>query len=200
MASCVETAMMHETPSLLIFCTNDNHVMEQSKDKIQTGDRLSLNSTHPITLILDNLRSAYNVGNIFRLAEVCRVESIITCGYTASPPHPKLRKTARGCDECVSFTRLESSFDAAKKIKQNGYQVIAVDTFENGENIWDVEFKFPVGFVFGNEANGISKNTLEYCDIYAKIPVFGYKNSMNVSNCAAVVVYTAIQNLLKNKA
>ena len=162
---------------------------------IQTKDRKPELFHHPIVLVLDNLRSAYNVGNIFRLAEVCRIKQIITCGYTATPPHSKLKKTARGCDELVSYRHINTSMEAANVLKEEGFQTIAIETIKNASYIWDITFQFPTAFILGNEALGISQHTIEYCDIFARLPVFGYKNSLNVSNCAAVVLYTAIQQL-----
>ncbi len=144
-------------------------------------------------MVLENLRSAYNVGNIFRLAEVCRVAKVITCGYTATPPHPKLRKTARGCDDHVICVHYESAADAVVRLKKSGYQAIAVETVAEAPNIWDLQFRFPVALIFGNEAHGISTETLNLCDHFARLPVFGRKNSLNVSNCAAVATYAAVR-------
>jgi 23S rRNA (guanosine2251-2'-O)-methyltransferase len=166
------------------------------KFRVETGDRRSATVSHPITLILDNLRSAYNVGNIFRLAEVCRIQQVISCGYTACPPHPKLQKTARGCDHLVKNSHTATSIDAVLSLKTSGFQVLAIETVEGAANIWDIDFQFPVAFVFGNEALGITQDALEACDVLARLPVFGVKNSLNVANCAAVVVYSAIRQLL----
>ena len=129
------------------------------------------------------------------MAEVCRVKQIVTCGYTATPPHVKLKKTARGCDKLVSTFHFDTSLEAVRSLKKDGFQIVALETFENASYIWDISFSFPVAFVFGNEALGISQQTLRSCDIFARLPVFGVKNSLNVSNCAAVVTYTAIQQL-----
>ncbi len=166
-------------------------------DEIQVNseDKNRQSPTHPIILILDNLRSAYNVGNIFRLADVCQVEEVITCGYTACPPHPKLEKTARGCDKWIHHRHFESSLEAVMTIKGENYQIIAIETIADARPIWDMPLVLPVAFVFGNEALGISKLTLEQCDRFACLPVFGYKNSLNVANCAAVVTYEAIRQL-----
>lgn len=150
---------------------------------------------HPIVIILDRLRSAYNVGNIFRLAEVCGVEQIATCGYTAHPPHPKITKTALGTEELVPNNHFESSLKAVDFYRNKGYQIIGIETVEDAPDIWDVPLQFPVAFVFGNEALGVDKNTLLACDVIAKLPAFGWKNSLNVANCATVVVYQAIRQL-----
>ena len=146
----------------------------------------------PIVLVLDRLRSAHNVGNIFRLAEVARVEQVLTCGYTASPPHPKLAKTARGCDQLVPSRHLDDALTAVTELQTAGYRVVAVETVTTAATIWEATFAFPVAFVFGNEALGIDADALAACDEVVQLPCFGCKNSLNVGNCAAVVVYRAL--------
>jgi len=149
--------------------------------------------THPIVVVLDKLRSAYNVGNIFRLADTCGVERVITCGYTATPPHKKLEKTALGSEKFVPVTHHESSLDAVNSLKEDGYYIIGIETVEGSPDLWDIELQFPVAFVLGNEALGVEKETLAECDAIARLPVYGIKNSLNVANCAAVVLYSAIR-------
>ena len=83
-------------------------------------------------------------------------------------------------------------------MKNEGFQTVAVETFANASYIWDIKFRFPTAFVFGNEAFGIRKETVEQCDIFARLPVFGRKNSLNVSNCASVVAFTAVRQLVQN--
>ena len=148
---------------------------------------------HPIVVVLDRLRSAYNVGNIFRLADTCGVERVITCGYTATPPHKKITKTALGSEEYVAVTHYNTSGEAARSLKKDGYYLVGIETVEGSPHLWDVELQFPVAFVLGNEALGVEKETLAECDAIARLPVYGIKNSLNVANCAAVVLYNAIR-------
>ena len=150
---------------------------------------------HPLVLVLDRLRSAHNVGNIYRLAEVCRIRELISCGYTAAPPHPKLEKTARGCDRLVANRQFDTSADAARSLKDQGYHIVAVETVAGAPAPWEHRFHFPCALVLGNEALGIDSETLSLCEATVCLPVFGTKNSLNVSNCAAVVVYAALQQL-----
>lgn len=162
---------------------------------VEIGDRDAAAPTQPIVLVLDNLRSAYNVGNVFRLAEICGIERIITCGYTATPPHPKLVKTARGCDTLVPCEHQPTGLAAVEALQAESYRVFAVETMTEAPPVWDVGYELPVAFVFGNEALGLGPETLARCDAVVRLPVFGRKNSLNVSNCAAVVVYTVIRQL-----
>jgi tRNA G18 (ribose-2'-O)-methylase SpoU len=143
----------------------------------------------PVVIVLDRLRSAFNVGNIFRLADAVRAERIIACGYTAAPPHPKLARTARGCDQVVPCERQVSAAAAVRALRTAGYWLCAVETAVGAAPVWDLPHRFPAAFVFGNEAQGIAPEALELCDALACLPALGLKNSINVGNCAAVVLY-----------
>jgi 23S rRNA (guanosine2251-2'-O)-methyltransferase len=154
----------------------------------------------PVTLVLDRLRSAFNVGNIFRLAEALRAERIVTCGYTATPPHPKLAKTARGCDLLVPCEHHASAGAAVQALRDAGYWVCAVETAVGAAAVWDVPFRFPAALVFGNEALGVSADALAHCHAVACLPALGVKNSINVGNCAAVVLYEAWRQWLRQPA
>ncbi len=172
--------------------------MEERRVIVGDREQPQLSETLPIVLVLDQLRSAFNVGNIFRLAEATRVREIITCGYTASPPHPKLASTARGCDELVRSRRMETAAEAIDWLHQEGYTVYGVETVAGASNIWSFQPQFPAAFMFGNEALGLSDEALRLCDAFVALPVFGKKNSINVGNCAAVTLYAAIHYALKD--
>jgi 23S rRNA (guanosine2251-2'-O)-methyltransferase len=153
----------------------------------------TLGPRHPIGLVLDNLRSAFNVGNIFRLAEVTHLRGIVTCGYTATPPHPKLAKTARGCESLVPCRHHADSLTAVRELQVQGYCVVGLETVAEAPLVWDLEWRFPLVFLLGNEALGVANPALQACDQVARLPVFGHKNSLNVGNCAAVAVYQALR-------
>lgn len=144
-----------------------------------------------ITIVLDRLRSAFNTGNIFRLAEAVGVKEIIACGYTPAPPHTKLAKTAMGADQIVPCRRFSSSADAVKTLRGEGIkQILAVETAKEGNCPWRQDYKFPLALIFGNEALGICPETIALCDGIVNLPMFGEKTSINVGNCAAVVLYS----------
>lgn len=146
-----------------------------------------------LTIILDRLRSAHNTGNIFRLADAVGAQEIITCGYTPSPPHPKLEKTAMGADKTVNCRAFPNSMEAVKAIREEGVaQILAVETAENGVFAWDKEYEFPLALIFGNEALGIDPETIELCDGVINLPMLGFKESINVGNCAAAVLYAIV--------
>ena len=149
----------------------------------------------PVIIILDRLRSAHNVGNIIRLADTCGVEKVICCGYTATPPHPKLEKTAMGAEAFVDCEHRDQTVDAVKACQAKGYTVFAVETAEHAVDYRDMTLDGPTAFLFGNEALGIDQAALAACDGAVSLPVFGFKNSLNVANCAAVILYKAVELL-----
>jgi len=151
-----------------------------------------------ITIVLDRLRSAHNTGNIFRIAEAVGAKEIIACGYTPAPPHPKLAKTAMGTDVMVPCRSFASSREAVNVLKAEGNTILAVETAPDSVCAWEYEYKFPLALVFGNEALGIQPETLELCDGVVSLPMFGGKASINVGNCAAVVLYSVIAFLKKH--
>jgi len=147
----------------------------------------------PVALVLDRLRSAYNVGNLFRIAEATRTERIIACGYTAAPPHPKLTKTARGCDELVACETADNAETAIRTLKTQGFTIYGIETAEQAIPFWEAQIRFPAALVLGNEALGISPQALELCDAMLCLPALGAKNSINVGNCGAVILFECLR-------
>lgn len=153
-----------------------------------------MKKNHPkITIILDNLRSAHNTGNIFRIADAVGAHEIIACGYTPYPPHPKLEKTAMGSDKYVKCRHFETALEAVTILRSEKYKMIlAVETGNDVICAWQKKYEFPLALVFGNEALGINQDTIDACDGIISLPMFGRKISINVGNCAAVVLYSVI--------
>lgn len=148
---------------------------------------------HPeIHIVLDRLRSAHNVGNIFRLADAVGANEIVCCGYTAAPPHPKLVKTAMGADKTVPFRSFPTAADALRELKAEGCKAVAVETLETACDAWKFDYPDKIALLLGNEALGISPDALELCDAAVSLPMFGTKVSINVGNCAAVVLYMIV--------
>ncbi len=149
--------------------------------------------TNEITIVLDRLRSAHNTGNIFRIADAVGAKEILCCGYTPFPPHPKLAKTAMGAEQTVRFRHFENSLLAVRALKDEGIrQVLAVETGPEGTCAWEMKYEFPLAVVFGNEALGILPEAIQLCDGIVNLPMFGFKSSINVGNCAAAVLYSVL--------
>ena len=153
---------------------------------------------HDVYFILDRLRSAHNVGNIFRIADAIGAKEILTCGYTASPPHPKLEKTAMGAERFVKCKYFETSIDAIDYLQKKEIFVIGIETLDNAPSPWEIELPRGVAFIIGNEALGIEPKALAKCDAFVQLPMFGHKNSINVSNCLSAVVYSLLPKIMAN--
>ena len=147
----------------------------------------------PVHLVLDNLRSAFNVGSIFRTADTARIASILTCGYTAHPPHARLEKTALGALDYVPTAHYDSALDAVADLQSRCVSVFALETTSHSKPYTAVDFPRPVALVLGNEALGIDREVLAACDELIEIPVFGYKNSLNVASACAVVLFEILR-------
>ncbi len=145
-------------------------------------------------LVLDRMRSAFNVGNILRIAEAVSTKMVLGCGYTPLPPHPKLEKTAMEADKMVNCSHFDPSLDAVKFLRDNGCkQILAVDFLPGKSKFaWDFDYQFPLGLVIGNEALGILPETIEACDGVIHLPMFGNKQSINVGNATAAVLYAIL--------
>lgn len=165
----------------------------RSRDSHLPPEQFARLPRHPIYIILDNLRSAFNVGAIFRLADVTRTREILLCGYTAHPPHKKLEQTALGTTNSVPWRWFQNTVDAVLELKKNGVQIIALETVTGATPFHRFTYQFPIGIVLGNEALGVSQQVLGLCDGIVDIPVLGYKNSLNVATAAAVVLYELLR-------
>jgi len=174
---------------------NIDSVENCAKTPADFGDRkVPLQSAKtPVAIILDNLRSAFNTGNIFRIADAVRANQIIGCGYTPLPPHSKLAKTARGCENTLASIHIDNVRNAIKHCRKNDYTIYGVENGEHTKSVWDVTLNFPAAFVFGNEALGISEDGLQLCDQIISIPSLGFKYSINVANCVAVTLYESLR-------
>ncbi len=147
----------------------------------------------PLYVILDNLRSAFNVGSIFRLCDTMRVSGLYLCGYTAHPPNKKLIKTSLGTIDYVPWRHFEDTCEAVKFLQEDEIEVWAVETTSHARRFDDVDYPHPVGLVFGNEALGVSSEVLDICSGFVEIPTFGFKNSLNVAAAVAVVGYRTLE-------
>ena len=148
---------------------------------------------HPVHLVLDHLRSAFNVGSIFRTADTARLAEVVTCGYTAHPPHPKLDKTALGTLEYVPSRHFDTTLAAVDNLQAAGMAVWALETTSASIAHTRVRYPRPVALVLGNEALGVDRAVLERCDGLIEIPMFGYKNSLNVAAACAVAVFEILR-------
>ena len=165
----------------------------RSRDLDISHDEYARRPKFPVVLVLDNLRSAFNVGALFRVADTARLAGLLTCGHTAHPPHPRLDKTALGSLDYVATRHYPTTGEAIQRLRQDGVPVWALETTSRSRHYARVSYPRPVALVLGNEALGVQPSVLESCDELVEVPVFGFKNSLNVAAAAAVVVYEILR-------
>jgi 23S rRNA (guanosine2251-2'-O)-methyltransferase len=157
---------------------------------IFSQDKLTKNNkTIPLTLILDSLRSSFNIGSIFRTAECFSINELILCGYTATPENEKVQKTSMGTSDFVKWQSIKQTEEAITELKKQGVKIYALETTSNATSIHKTKFEEPCALVLGNEALGISKEILRLVDEIISVPLSGRKNSLNVGVTAAICCY-----------
>ena len=144
----------------------------------------------PITIVLDNVRSALNVGSVFRTSDAFLIENIILCGITTTPPNKEIRKVALGSTNSVSWDFEEKTINAVSKLKKDGYHVISVEQVEDSSKLNNLHIpKKPIALIMGNEINGVSQDVIDMCDDVVEIPQFGTKHSLNISVATGIVIW-----------
>lgn len=152
----------------------------------------------PVIVVLENIRSAYNVGSLFRTSDAFLLEGIYLTGYTAQPPHKEIKKTALGAEDSVSWQYFSNATDAVIQLQQNNYKVYAVEQVTDSIMLNEVDFSDEkIAVVFGNEVSGIEDSTLRVCDGCIEIPQLGMKHSLNIASAAAVVLWEIVRNRMK---
>lgn len=143
-------------------------------------------------LVLDNLRSAFNVGSMFRTADGFGAGRLVLTGITPKPPSTKIDKASMGTTETVEWEYYPTTAEALSELRGEGYTIYVMETASNSVALEDVERFERAAFVFGNEEFGVSDAAMESCDAVVEIPLVGKKNSINVANACAVVCYRAM--------
>jgi 23S rRNA (guanosine2251-2'-O)-methyltransferase len=164
----------------------------KSVDEFKVADKNS------IIVVLENIRSAYNVGSVFRTADAFLVEAIYIIGYSAKPPHKEIKKTALGAEETVEWKYFKTSDEAIAELKLNGYKVYAVEQAEGSYKLHSAGFRQneKIAVIFGNEVTGVEQNTIQSTDGCIEIPQFGMKHSLNIATAAGVVLWELVRNKL----
>ena len=149
----------------------------------------------PIIVLLENIRSAYNVGSVFRTADAFLIEAIYIIGYTSQPPHKEIKKTALGAEESVFWKHFTTSAEAIADLKENRYNIYAVEQTEGSFKLnaigFDGDEKMAV--IFGNEKAGVEQSTISLCDGCIEIPQLGMKHSLNIATAAGVVLWELVR-------
>jgi 23S rRNA (guanosine2251-2'-O)-methyltransferase len=156
----------------------------------------------PVIAVLENVRSAYNVGSVFRTADAFLLEGIYICGYTAYPPHKEIKKTALGADETVHWKHFKKVDEAIEELRSQEYKIFAVEQAEQSHKLHRFNYKEgeKIAVLFGNEVTGVEQSTILQCDGCIEIPQLGMKHSLNISVAAGIVLWELVRiNLEKNR-
>ncbi|NBT16288.1 MAG: TrmH family RNA methyltransferase [Chitinophagia bacterium] len=174
-------------------------MLKKSMDELQRLSQKDFQEAekHPVTILLDNVRSMHNVGSVFRTADAFRVEKILLGGYTPKPPHRDIQKTALGATETVQWEACEDAVLAIENLKNMGYRVLAVEQTHDSFLLQELQLGKgeKTALVFGNEAEGVSESCLAACDGAVEIPQFGSKHSFNISVSAGIVLWEVYKKM-----
>lgn len=143
----------------------------------------------PIVSLIENIRSMHNVGSIFRTSDGARIEQLLLSGFTPVPPRPEIAKTALGATETVPWQYVENSTQKIAALKEKGYTIYTVEQTTDSRNFFDVNYKFPLCLVMGNEVEGVSDEMVQSADHTIEIPMLGVKHSLNVSVAYGIILY-----------
>lgn len=188
------------------------------KLKITEMGRMSIEEFHdadklPLVVVLDSVRSLYNVGSVFRTADAFRLAGVVLCGITATPPNSEIHKTALGAEDSVAWRHFTDTLEAVAWLRSEGYTLLAVEQCEGSTMLQDFNpkareneslqstgklevFSSKYAVILGNEVKGVQQQVIDACDGCLEIPQFGTKHSMNVSVTAGIIIWHFV-NLLK---
>ena len=147
----------------------------------------------PIIAVLENVRSAYNVGSVFRTADAFLIEAVYLCGYTAFPPHKEIRKTALGADETVTWKHFKNTIEAIADLRAQGYALFSVEQVQDSVKLQAFEAPQKLALIFGNEVTGVEESTIAQTDGCIEVPQLGMKHSLNISVAAGVVLWEVVR-------
>lgn len=159
---------------------------EEYKHKAQSG----------IAVVLDNIRSAHNVGSIFRSADSFGIDFVALCGISATPPSAEIHKSALGAEDAVPWRQFDDTLEALEYLRGQGYAIVSVEQTEKAVELQKLSSLGlgKMAFVFGNEVDGVRQDVVDASDTSIVIPQYGTKHSLNVSVCAGAVLWEAVRN------
>ena len=170
--------------------------MNHRKFTVEELNRISIEEFQearkiPLIVVLDNVRSQNNIGSVFRTSDAFRVEEILLCGITATPPNVEIHKTALGAEDSVKWRYFEETLSAVEELKAEGYTVFSIEQAENSISLESIKLdknkKYAV--ILGHEVHGVQQSVIDASDGCIEIPQYGTKHSLNVSVTAGIVIW-----------
>jgi 23S rRNA (guanosine2251-2'-O)-methyltransferase len=147
----------------------------------------------PVSILLDNVRSMYNVGAFFRTVDAAGAEKLYLCGITSHPPKKAISKTALGAEERAPWEHAWEPLPLLEALRERHYEIAAIETSVHAVDLFDWQPRFPVCLVFGHEVEGIRPEIAERCDTHVRIPMLGIKHSLNVATAGGVAIYELLR-------
>lgn len=160
-------------------------------EEFKKSDKMSL------VVVMDEVRSMYNVGSVFRTSDAFRVAGIYLCGITAVPPHPEIHKTALGAEDTVEWHYFPSTREAVERLRADGFTILSIEQVEGSTMLQNmhIESGKKYAIVMGNEVKGVKQEIVDMSDGCIEIPQFGTKHSLNVSTTAGIVIWEFAKQL-----
>ncbi len=156
---------------------------------VRRQEQIRLKESYPISALLSNIRSLYNVGSIFRTADGAGISRLYLAGITGSPPAPGLIKTSLGAEKRVPWEHVNGAVEKIKALREEGVQILMLEQTHTSISYDVAPVKFPCCLVVGNEITGVDEDIVSLADYAVEIPMHGTKNSLNVSVAFGIVVY-----------
>ncbi len=147
----------------------------------------------PVAILLDNVRSMYNVGSFFRTADAAAAAKLVLTGITACPPKSGIRKTALGAEDTVPWEHARDPLPVLDALRERNYEIAAIETTPRAVDLFAWAPAFPVCIVFGHEVDGIRPEVAARCDTHIRIPMLGAKHSLNVATAGGVVLFELLR-------
>ena len=156
-----------------------------------TVDEFKKSEKIPVVVVLDNIRSLNNIGSVFRTSDAFKISEILLCGFTATPPHNDIHKTALGAEDSVDWQHFEDTLEAIDYLKQQDYIICSIEQVERSVMLPDFEISKDKKYalIFGNEVKGVQQKVVDASDTCIEIPQYGTKHSLNISVSAGVVLW-----------
>lgn len=147
----------------------------------------------PVSVVLENVRSLYNVGSFFRTGDAAGIEKLYLAGYTGFPPQRGIAKVALGAEDSLPWERHEDAAALVRDMQAEGRQIAVLETVARAVDLYDWTPAFPVSIVFGNEVEGITRELSDLADVHVRVPMLGVKQSLNVAVAGGVVLFELLR-------
>ncbi len=165
-------------------------------DSSPSPTEVSKRKKRPVCVLLDNIRSLYNVGSIFRTSDAAGIEKIYLTGITGKPPRAEIHKSALGAEKSVDCEYFENPVDVIDELKKKGYHIVLLEHTDEKKSYHRTHYPFPMCLVIGHEIVGVSDEIVERADLAIEIPMFGIKQSLNVSVAYGIAIFEIVRKWL----